>query len=222
MLATSKSEWSWWHCLHCVQVTTGMNMQPGTITCDYERAVINAVRDQFPDSKIVGCLFHVKQAVWRRMQKLCIPTEEISAAMARGMLDVLTVLPHDQIDPLGTEYVIERIQSSLAERDIPYSGGGWEVFWTYFRRIWIKIIPPRLWNVRGINRQIVNRTNNPLERYNRELNSAFPSPRPNLATFIGVLERHAHHYNTLLDNITRGRARPPTHGAYFVPPEFSL
>ncbi|KAG2878267.1 hypothetical protein PC116_g25085 [Phytophthora cactorum] len=42
--------------------------------------------------------------------------------MARGMLDVLTALPHDQIDPLGTEYVIERIQSSLAERDIPYSG----------------------------------------------------------------------------------------------------
>ncbi|KAK1930035.1 hypothetical protein P3T76_014532 [Phytophthora citrophthora] len=57
ILSTTKTEWSWWHALHGVQVCTKMSMQPGTIMCDYERAVLNAARDQFPESTTVGCLF---------------------------------------------------------------------------------------------------------------------------------------------------------------------
>ncbi|OWZ19629.1 hypothetical protein PHMEG_0006081, partial [Phytophthora megakarya] len=222
ILSTSKTEWSWWHCFHCVQVTTGMAMQPGTITCDYERAVINAVRDQFPESTIVGCLFHFKQAIRRRMQKLSIPAAEISTAMGRGVLDLLTVLPHEQIDPRGIEHVTDRIKDLTAEREIEYSERKWAAFCVYFRRTWIEMIPPKLWNVRGIARRLINRTNNLLERYNRELDNAFTAARPNIPTFVGVLERIAHHYVTLLDDITHSRARPPPHGDYFVPPEFTL
>ncbi|KAG4040140.1 hypothetical protein PC123_g24318 [Phytophthora cactorum] len=44
------------------------------------------------------------------------------------------------------------------------------------------MFPPELWNVRGISRQLVNRTNNPLERYNRELNNELTTQRPNWQT----------------------------------------
>ncbi|KAE8976066.1 hypothetical protein PR002_g25416 [Phytophthora rubi] len=116
VLNTSKTEWSYWHVLHCVQAATGMNMEPGTITCDFEQGLINAVGDQFPDSTLVSCLFHFKQAVRRRMQKLHIPTDEISVAMGRGVLDVLTILPHDQIDPQGILHVTGRIKATIEGR----------------------------------------------------------------------------------------------------------
>ncbi|KAJ8524184.1 hypothetical protein ON010_g16934 [Phytophthora cinnamomi] len=71
----------------------------GTISCDFERGLIKAVGDQFPETDIVGCLFHFKQAVRRKMIKLRIPKEEVSGMMQRGYLDALTALPHDRIDP---------------------------------------------------------------------------------------------------------------------------
>uniref|UniRef100_H3GKY8 MULE transposase domain-containing protein n=1 Tax=Phytophthora ramorum TaxID=164328 RepID=H3GKY8_PHYRM len=76
VLNTCKTEWIYWHVLHCVQVATCMNMSPGTISCDFEQALINAVGDQFPDSTITGCLFHFKQAIRRRMIKLHISTDK--------------------------------------------------------------------------------------------------------------------------------------------------
>ncbi|KAG6608675.1 uncharacterized protein IUM83_14772 [Phytophthora cinnamomi] len=197
-------------------------MEPGTITCDFEQGLINAVGDQFPNSTVMGCLFHFKQAVRKRMVKLHIPTAEISVAMARGMLDVVTILPREQMDPQGIEYVTNRIKSELQNRNSDYSEDKWNEFWQYFRRTWIELYPPTLWNVRGINRQIINRTNNPLERYNRELNNEFATRRPNVQTFVSVIELHAHHYVTLLEDIARGRAHTPPHGAYYTPPEFSL
>jgi hypothetical protein len=42
---------------------TMMKMDPMTVTCDYELAEINAIRDQFPKAVLPGCNFHKKQ-VW--------------------------------------------------------------------------------------------------------------------------------------------------------------
>ncbi|KAK1929376.1 hypothetical protein P3T76_015128 [Phytophthora citrophthora] len=94
----------------------------------------NAARDQFPESTTVGCLFHFKQAVKRRWQKLYIPTEEISVAMRRHVLDILTVLPHDQIDPQGIKHIVALIKEALAEKESTYSEAKWTQFWAYFRQ----------------------------------------------------------------------------------------
>eukprot|EP00644_Phytophthora_capsici_P018272 jgi/Phyca11/127414/e_gw1.68.156.1 len=100
------------------------------------------------------------------------------------MLDVLTILSYEQIDPQGIDYVSSRIKEALKEEDCEYSDSKWIGFWLYFRRTWIETYPPEIWNVCGINRQLVNRTNNPLERYNRELNNEFPTRRPSIRTFV--------------------------------------
>ncbi|KAK1947327.1 hypothetical protein P3T76_001337 [Phytophthora citrophthora] len=142
--------------------------------------------------------------------------------MWRHMLDIFTVLPHDQIDPQGIEHVVTLIKEALAEKESVFSEAKWIKFWAYFRRTWIVQILPHLWNVRGIDKRIVNRTNNPLERYNQELNGSFSTPRPNLANFVGVIEKHSHYYVTLLEDIARGSARAPVHGDYFVLPEITL
>jgi len=222
VLSTSKTEWAYWHAFHFVKVATRMDLDPATVTCDFEQAIINAVGDQFPDATMVGCLFHFKQAVRRKMIKLLIPTEEVSVAMGRDMLDLLTIMPHELLDPRGIDHVTEKIQARLAELGVNYSAELWGAFWAYFRRTWLTLYPPHLWNVRGIQRRIVNRTNNPLERYNRELNSDFPNHRPSIPFFVGVIERHAQQYVDLLQDIGRGRATAPPHGTYYVARDFSL
>ncbi|OWZ00963.1 hypothetical protein PHMEG_00027739, partial [Phytophthora megakarya] len=122
----------------------------------------------------------------------------------------------------GIDHVSNRLKAALEERNLTYSQDKWKSFWEYFKPTWLDRFPPTLWNVRGVNRQIVNRTNNPLERYNRELNNEFATRRPNVQTFVSVIEQHAHCYGTLLQDVARGRARPPIHGVYYTPPEFSL
>ncbi|POM59364.1 hypothetical protein PHPALM_31916 [Phytophthora palmivora] len=135
-LTTNKSEWTYWHTLHCVQATTGITMDVGTVSCDFERGLINAVGDQFPEANIIGCLFHFMQAVRRKIQKLHIPGEEVTGMMLRGFLDSLIVIPHDRIDPHGINYVIEKFKSALRKRGTEYSHAKWVEFWAYFRKTW--------------------------------------------------------------------------------------
>jgi len=44
--------------------------QPQTIMMDFERASINAIRSQFPRTRIVGCWFHSSQSLWQKIQEL--------------------------------------------------------------------------------------------------------------------------------------------------------
>jgi len=37
---------------------------------DFEAAVWNAVRIEFPDATIKGCTFHFSQAIWRKVQDI--------------------------------------------------------------------------------------------------------------------------------------------------------
>ncbi|KAF1783489.1 hypothetical protein GQ600_20923 [Phytophthora cactorum] len=85
------------------------------------------------------------------------------------------------------------------------------------------MLPLELWSALGMNRQRVNRTNNTLERYTRELNNDFATRRSNWSTVIGLIEQHAHHhrYVALVENIPLGHARPPPDGKC-CPPEFTM
>ncbi|KAK1940576.1 hypothetical protein P3T76_008027 [Phytophthora citrophthora] len=126
----SKSEWSYWHALHLLKVSTDMNMERGTVTYDFEQTPIKDVGDQFTEATALGCLFHFKQAIRRRMAKLHFLTKEISVAMRPQMLDVLTILPHEQINPQGVEHTTVWIKEE--DKGCGYSEGKCEGFWRYF------------------------------------------------------------------------------------------
>jgi hypothetical protein len=36
---------------------------------------------------------------------------------------------------------------------------------------------------------VINRTNNPLERFNKRLNEQFPHPHPSMVTFVNTIRR---------------------------------
>jgi hypothetical protein len=95
----------------------------------------------------------------------------IGPAMAVGGLDILCVLPRDEVENIGIPWL-----RNVLEFDIPE----WEkkkldkIFYPYFMRQWIPILTSWNLEVEGETTDIVNRTNNALESYNRRFNALFP------------------------------------------------
>ncbi len=174
---------------HCLQ-KTGHTLAINTLTSDFEPAFAAAARRIFgADIVVIGCLFHLKEA-WRRyMEKLKMKNESVEYALKVGLLDLLTVIPINEIVTKGIPY----LRSKLDKRH----GGSvelWDLFWVYFQKTWIKKFKPALWNVHHLLKKGVsmrNRTNNPLERYNRTMKTLFPVPHPSVEQFVEVIKKEA-------------------------------
>ncbi|KRZ85073.1 hypothetical protein T08_12192 [Trichinella sp. T8] len=48
----------------------GVNLNPQTIICDFETALIPAIQGYFPNTRVQGCYFHFCQAVHRKVGEL--------------------------------------------------------------------------------------------------------------------------------------------------------
>jgi hypothetical protein len=241
VLATSKTHDAYWNTLQYVSNAVGRPLSPQQVVCDFEAALINAVTDWFnPDScddenasegdqprtpkvKVTGCYFHFKQACQRKMAKYNIPKPEITIAMTRGVLDQLTTVDPDKIAVQGIAWVKRAIRTKCDDASVSYSTKKWAKFWGYFSRTWLRLFPPTYWNVFGMRRAIVARTNNPLERFNRELNAEFSTPRPSMAKFVKTVEEISRRYVKLREDISRGLALAPKHDTKpDIPPPLEL
>jgi len=58
---------------------------------------------------------------------------------------------------------------------------------------------------------MINRTNNALERYNREMNNAFPTAHPTMLEFVTVIRSEALRMVQLYEDIKRGRQQKLPH-----------
>ncbi|KAE9191822.1 hypothetical protein PF004_g21497 [Phytophthora fragariae] len=96
VLLDSKQQEVYWNALNYVIIQIGRLLEPATVTCDFERGLMNAVTDQFPLVKIVGCLFDWKQTLRRKMIELRISQPQIAAALALNVLDIPTIIHVDQ------------------------------------------------------------------------------------------------------------------------------
>ena len=87
---------------------------------------------------------------------------------------------------------------------------------------------PEDWNINGAiynndDDKLVNRTDNPLERFNRTLNNFFPNGHP--AQFVEVLKDICNTTLEKLKLIQRGRDTAPEHTPptiYGIPEEYNL
>eukprot|EP00644_Phytophthora_capsici_P019508 jgi/Phyca11/133267/e_gw1.396.5.1 len=185
--------------MEAVNVATDDKIEPCVVVCDFEEGLQAAAQVQFPDADIVGCYFHFKQACRRKMKALRIPEKESGIAMRKGVLDMLTVIPHEKID--------DKIRSICVKEDVPFTDSLWGLFWSYFRKTWLKTFTPRVWNVHDVDEAIVSRTNNPLERFNREINAALPSPYPSLPAFVAMIQVLSQRYVDRTDDMAKSRAK---------------
>ncbi|KAG3114967.1 hypothetical protein PI124_g5244 [Phytophthora idaei] len=206
VLSTAITEDAYWDMVHFVVQATDQQLEPAEIVCDFEAALINALQTQFPNAIVLGCLFHMKQALRRAMKRYAITEEGCLIAMTRSVLDTLTVMAHDQVDR-GIKWVKREIEKRCIVAGIEYSTAKWGGFWGYFERAWLEQYTIDVWNVFDLDNELVARTNNPLERFNRELNSRFPTPHPSMAVFVTVIETTSAEYVRRFGDVPRGRAR---------------
>ena len=56
---------------HLIESSSGtiLNFSPESIMVDFEVAAINVIKNKFPNSVIKGCLFHVNQSLWSKIQE---------------------------------------------------------------------------------------------------------------------------------------------------------
>ena len=209
VLLPAKLELLYVSAMNAILFSSDGRLKLSTFTADFEHALLNAARKTFPDAALIGCLFHWKQALRRKMLDLRIPKEVVHQLIGvEGcLMDILTVIPIEEIIPKGIPY----IRANFNERG---NREKFDQFWTYFVNTWIRNYPPDLWNYTNTPNardNMVNRTNNPLERYNRTLNQAFPYAYPTMNHFVSTINKEARRYARLLLDIQRGHANPPPH-----------
>ncbi|KUF85203.1 Porphobilinogen deaminase [Phytophthora nicotianae] len=207
-LATNKTETLYTKMFTCIEFALGKDIKPGDVVCDFEGAMILAIRGLFPSTRIVGCLFHFKQACRRKLKEYRMPNDEASIAMSFGVFDMLTVIDPDKIAIQGVTWVKREIKKRCNVKGLAYSRRKWKMFWRYFSKTWLETYPPDLWNIYRVKRDIVNRTNNPLERFHRELNARM-KPHPSLKYFVRSIEELAREYVVLRKSIISGDAEAP-------------
>ena len=78
-------------------------------------------------------------------------------------MEILTIIPIDKILSKGVSCI-----RSITDES-PYQNL-YDTFWNNFMKTWIMDYDPKFWNVNACTNdteRLINRTNNPVERYNR-------------------------------------------------------
>jgi hypothetical protein len=140
--------------------------------------------------------------------------------MRDGCIDLLTVIRRCNIVFEGIPMVRRMIKHNCGDLGIQYSSDKWKASWKYFKKTWIKKFKTARWNVNGLDEDIVNRTNNPLERYNRTLNEAFGNAHPDVVHFISAIEEQSRENVRLIADISNRRASAPAHAEPQQAPSF--
>ena len=193
ILMTNKSQKMYRNALEWIFKLSGRRVNPHTITCDFEMALINALQGIFPYSKINGCLFHWKQAIKRKLGSLKLKNEKeiIEHAMVKFSMDILTLIPIDELRSKGIPFVKDTLKDSIHEID---DINKMKSFWNYFEKFWMSSENfIKTWNINDYkgNKNLLKRTNNGLESYNKRLKSLFRSGTPSFADFVNTLRQES-------------------------------
>lgn len=124
--------------LHLIQEIISMLdwcWDPEIIVVDYEYALIKALKSQFPGTRILGCFFHFKQAIVRKMMKLGIRQDV--AKIYSCKFDFLTVIDRNLVN-LGIDYLLEKYSTECEK---------WSEFIEYFKKTFLVKYSPTLWNI---------------------------------------------------------------------------
>ena len=159
---------------------------------DYEKSIHNAFVSVFENSQICGCLFHLGQACWRKINDIGERVRYNTHDDFSLKIKCFTALAF-----LPTEDVIEAFENLSDDDDIP------DEFITYFETNYIGInrgrgsrqrrseplFPIKIWNVRERILANIPRSNNAVEGYHNAIRSSVTSVHPNLWKLCGALAK---------------------------------
>ncbi|GMF58786.1 unnamed protein product [Phytophthora fragariaefolia] len=125
VLSTSRSADAYWDMMHFVRQAIYQQLSPAEVVWDFEVALVEVVQTQFRGAIVLGCLFHLKQALRRVMKRYAIPDAECTIAMTRGVIDILTVANPDQVKSHGVAWAQIEIKQRCEKQRTAYSNAKW-------------------------------------------------------------------------------------------------
>lgn len=141
--------------------------------------------------------------------------------LAKGTgVDLLCYVPIVEIEAKAIPYLIATLVPLNPD---PAWNEKCAVFWEYFRRTWLILYSPELWNIYRFRNdwdKIQNRTNNALERYNRVMNEKIPAGKPSMPKFIDGIKELSLDQLKKLEDIKQKRINPANRNemAFYYPP----
>ena len=131
VLMTGKKENLYTHVLSQIVGACNWGLYERSITCDYEQALLNAINTTWTKPEIIGCLFHWKQALRRKLIDLEISKDLVKELMdSDGLINILTVVSPEEIPTKTIPYIREKF---------PEEGykSSFDKFWAYFLKTWM-------------------------------------------------------------------------------------
>jgi len=178
-----------------------------SVTTDFELGMMDAAKFHFSEPcQLIGCFFHFKQCARRKLIELLVPKYLISEFMGpNGLFELVTVVPINEI----IRKCIPYIRSHFPEGEYK---SNFDAFWRYFLSTMMNRYDPNDWNIErfiGSNDPdvLIQRTNNPLERFNRRLNEAFSEGKPSMIEFVETIKQICQEYIEEMEAIKRNRGR---------------
>jgi hypothetical protein len=159
------------------------NFKPTEIIIDFEDAMIEALKEVLPETKIIGCMFHYTQAIIRNVQKNGLKTTYDGNPLLRSLvrrLIALAFLPEDKVFVACQTIVNSIIENNLFTNEM-------KSFLEYFTATWINDgakFPISLWN----QYKRTTRTDAVAEGWNSAYNREFHSTHPNIFKVITTLK----------------------------------
>ncbi|KRY36457.1 hypothetical protein T01_13752 [Trichinella spiralis] len=169
----------------------GVVLQPQTVICDFETALIPALQGTFPGVNIQGCYFHFCQAVLWKVTDLGMRTSYIHEAATKKKVKMLLAtafLPFHDVAAVV----------KLLGRD---ATGSVAVLFNYFRVEWMPPDRLPLWNVYNVN----IRTNNDLEGWHFKMNRLAGKRHLGFYELLQLLIDEQGSTETLIQQVTSGR-----------------
>jgi MULE transposase domain len=160
-----------------------------TIMMDFEKSMNAAFRSTFEDVKIVGCHFHWKSALRKRIAAeglMILYNSNDNFHNLVRYIWALAYVPVDQVIPIWEKFIRARISENFPEWEQDW-GDAVKSFVKYIDTNWIGELNPRtksrkrpgypteMWNKYEATLEGQPRTNNNVEAYNRAFSLSVPA-----------------------------------------------
>ena len=199
---------------------SGVKIDVRNYTSDFEVAIRNACKYQFPEGNHIGCYFHFKQAVLRKMEELKFDSRMSCKVIKEfvRVLELLTIIPIDEIVPYGIPFLRSIFEVDLKDVETAL----WEQFWKYFKRQWLEVCPPSSWNIHNVSgkvKEFIDRTNNPCESHNSRYNGKFHTSGRSipLLEWVKITSKESLHWEREMEDIRKGKRKRPEHKGSNIP-----
>eukprot|EP00577_Skeletonema_sp_RCC1716_P008605 CAMPEP_0113415324 /NCGR_PEP_ID=MMETSP0013_2-20120614/24503_1 /TAXON_ID=2843 ORGANISM="Skeletonema costatum, Strain 1716" /NCGR_SAMPLE_ID=MMETSP0013_2 /ASSEMBLY_ACC=CAM_ASM_000158 /LENGTH=727 /DNA_ID=CAMNT_0000302267 /DNA_START=447 /DNA_END=2630 /DNA_ORIENTATION=+ /assembly_acc=CAM_ASM_000158 len=232
VLMTGKTAACYDVAFHMIKTDLNGDFNPYVVGIDFERNFINMVKKHWPDANLVGCFFHFKQAIRQYLKsELCFPDKVVSLMMRKGMIDLATVLPADDVNSIngkGWLFIASLIECTSTGNDeaddwIRSVEGKTKLadFYAYVSRFWLSADVFETWNWSTFlewdpKHRPVFRTNCWMESYNGRMNRD-NTVHPRLMAFFDVLREEQTRIVNLVDQVRNEHADAPIYAPIAFP-----